>query len=266
MCRRWEERDPGQSPYPEAPLRQPGRSSAGGNPRGSGGAPAGRPLLPGMRFRNGGNRQGSAAEPKDGTCEILGAGGCVLHLRLQSVRERNGRFRDCEHAQGAGGAARQLCFPGGHCPPHGAEIRDVFPAVPSGTGVGTAGVEAFPAGDVPLAAACGGGLAWAHLPRAAQGTGRAGGPPWGRDYAAGAEGAGEIRPKQKLYVAVPDWRGCRTPYCAVRLQAGQESQERGGVPGRFLRISPCGRVPGVPQAAAGYPCSGMLGPRQAEIR
>lgn len=53
---------------------------------------------------------------------------------------------------------------------HGAEIRDVLPAVPAGAGVGTAGVEAFTAGDVPLAAARGGGLACAHLPRAAQGT------------------------------------------------------------------------------------------------
>ena len=32
---------------------------------------------------------------------------------------------DCEHAQGTGDTARQLCFPRGHCPPYGAEIRDV---------------------------------------------------------------------------------------------------------------------------------------------
>ena len=100
----------------------------------------------------------------------------------------------------------------------------------------------------------------AHLPRAAQGTAETGRPPRGRDHAAGAEGAGEIRPKQKLYVAVPDRRGRRTPYCAVWLQAGQESQERGGIPGGLLRVSPRGRVPGLPQAAAGHPCSGMLGP------
>ena len=65
--------------------------------------------------------------------------------------------------------------------------------------MGTAGVEAFTAGDVPLAAARGGGLACAHLPRAAQGTAETGRPPRGRDHAAGAEGAGEIRPKHKAH-------------------------------------------------------------------
>ena len=70
---------------------------------------------------------------------------------------------DCEHAQGTGDTARQLCFPRGHCPPYGAEIRDVLPAVPVGTGVGTAGVEAFLAGDVPLAAACGGRIGYHKL-------------------------------------------------------------------------------------------------------
>lgn len=72
--------------------------------------------------------------------------------------------------------------------------------------------------------------------------------------------------REKLHVAVPDRRGRRTPHCAVRLQTGQESQERGGVSGRFLRVSPRGRVPGVPQAAAGHPCSGMLGACQEKIR
>ena len=215
MCRRWEEGDPGQGPYPEASLRQYGGGCPGGDPRGSGGAPAGRPLLPQVRLRNGGNRQGSAADPEDGTSPVLDPGGCVLHLRLQSVRKGNGRFRDCEHAQETGGAAWQLCLPGGHCPPHGAEVCDVLPIVPAGAGVGTAGVEAFTAGDVPLAAARGGGLACAHLPRAAQGTAETGRPPRGRDHAAGTEGAREIRPKQKLHVAVPDRRGRRTPYCAV---------------------------------------------------
>lgn len=60
-----------------------------------------------------------------------------------------------------------------------------------------------------------GGLACAHLPRAAQGTAETGRPPRGRDHAAGTEGAREIRPKQKLHVAVPDRRRRRTPYCAV---------------------------------------------------
>ena len=84
-------------------------------------------------------------------------------------------------------------------PPHGAEVCDVLPIVPAGAGVGTAGVEAFTAGDVPLAAARGGGLACAHLPRAAQGTAETGRPPRGRDHAAGAEGAGEIR-QSKSYM------------------------------------------------------------------
>mgnify|MGYP002227807113 CR=1 FL=1 len=87
-------------------------------------------------------------------------------------------------------------------------------------------------------------MARAHLPRAAQGAGRAGRPPRGRDHAAGTERARKIRPKQKLHVAVPDRRGRRASHCAVRLQAGQESQERGGIPGGLLRVSPRGRYQG----------------------
>lgn len=58
----------------------------------------------------------------------------------------------------------------------------------------------------PLAAARGGGLACAHLPRAAQGTAETGRPPRGRDHAAGAEGAGQDFYEQVLHVALPDQR------------------------------------------------------------
>ena len=61
-------------------------------------------------------------------------------------------------------------------------------------------------------------------------------------------------------------RGHGQPYCALRVPAQPEECPRGEVPGGLYRVSACGRLPGLPQAAGEYPGGGVLGSREAEVR